>query len=52
MSYEKSSRAVENACFSDITYEKPKNQGAITLQKMIFWKKLFFIFFSLSEYKP
>ena len=42
MLYKNSSRAVKNASLN----------GAITLQKMIFLEKLFYFFFSLSEYKP
>ena len=32
--------------------KKPKNQGAITLQKMDFWKKIFFIFFHFLNINP
>ena len=52
MSYKNSSRAVKNASFTDIIYEKPKQPRGHNSSKNDFLEKLFKIIFSLSEYKP
>ena len=45
MSYKKSSRAVKNACFTDIIYEKPEKPRGHNSSKNEFLDKLFFKFF-------